>query len=349
MASRSHTAVILALVACTNGSCATHLPAPPSHLLPSIEYHGGRFGASAIRMAYFSAGEVSDRRWERRRRSEAVGYRQCPTGHRILRRDVRWYQPTLLSGQRCAAVVYTFQCTDQDPARADAIEQDRLYLLRMDEDPVAGPDCHDPFAAGGRPRTPSEEEVFAALLSTDATCAEPDQVPAAPIRVFDETRINVDVRVHPSLTHDPGYLFSPRYTPRAAALIGYSFSRAELILPRLRQPAWPPPQIRPPGIADDGRNILVTMDFGLAPSGEPYCVQLTARQGSSIWRRRIVRPGFVEQFREAVGVNRLGMSNDASRYWNPLSDARTLTLALGAELVAHADPVYAQGRPRRRP
>jgi hypothetical protein len=78
-------------------------------------------------------------------------------------------------------------------------------------------------------------------------------------------------------------------------------------------------------------------------------VQLTARQGTRIWRRRIVRPGFVEQFREAVGVDRLGMSNDPSRYWNPLSDARTLTLALGAELVAHADPVYAQGRPHSRP
>jgi hypothetical protein len=171
-------------------------------------------------------------------------------------------------------------------------------------------------------------------------CTEPDSVPADPIQVFDETRIHIGARIHPALSSLVPALIDLNYAARnPQAGIEHAFYRSQLMSPRFRRTPVP----------DDGVNILITNEYGLNAAGEPYCLQLTARQGPRIWRRTISRPGLVEQLRGEIGMTPDGRSNDPNRYWNPFMDSLSLARSLGADLASHADPVYRLGRPRSRP
>jgi hypothetical protein len=79
--------------------------------------------------------------------------------------------------------------------------------------------------------------------------------------------------------------------------------------------------------------------YALDQAGRPYCVEMTARQGSRIWRRHVARKGLVDHLQTEVGTDRDGRSNDPGRYWSPLDDARQLGAALGAHLIRRSDPV----------
>lgn len=290
---------------------------------PFAELYIGLPHGYVYRASYFTAPEVRDSRWEERRLVSARGVRICAAGHRLLRRDVRWYPANAHSGRRCAAIVYTMQCADDDPSEAGT-EQDRRYEFRLDADPPIGRNCRaDPYPDPAIQSAAAEAQL---VLPRDfwPHCAEPDIVPRDPLWVFDETRIYLRTRLQ---LDDPS---------RTASSVQYAFTLAQMIMPRVNSSPVP----------NNGTHIIITRGYGVGPSEHDYCEQLTAQQGARIWRRTITRSGDVEHLRQEVGVTRDGRSRDPTRYWTPQGDARELALSLGAYLAAHADPVYREGRGR---
>lgn len=312
---------------------------PPARLAADRTWVTGPRGY-AFRIAYFTAAETADPRWEARRLEMMKQVHACQGGERMVRRDVRWYQPTPLSGQSCAAIVYTIQCSVPNRRQPDRLDADRIGLLRQDPEPPIEAHCGEKDAAQRPPPTavalaqrmdhPTTEE----MISPTAGCEPETGSSADPVRVLPETRIRVRTLMSPGFA--AAVPFRGDWYPRIPAVhIAAAFSLAGRVLPRFRQSAVP----------DDGVNILITQEFGTARTGQPYCIRLSARQGPRHWEMRIERPGLVEQLREVVGVDRFDHSNDPQRYWYPGGDATTLAESLGAYLLHHAAPDAAFRRP----
>ena len=302
-------------------------PPPPNHI--AVEIHAVTGGAGFVyRQGYFTEAEVLDPRWEVRRREKMNQIRMCPS-YRIVRRDIRWYEATPESGQRCAAIVYSGLCAGRRGSGRDERETDRITVLRQDADRPIPAACgtKDPALTPERPR-PSDEQRRAELLSPAATCEAGEAATAEPIRLVPATRVHVRTLVHPGFAAASPEPFRADWFARIPTNAVSAFSREGRIVPQIRTSPLP----------DDGVNLLVTLEFALRRDGEPYCVQLSARQGARRWRRTIERPGFVEHLRREVAIDRHGRSNDPARYWSPAPDAILLANALGAYLLAHAAP-----------
>jgi hypothetical protein len=350
-----HRGALLVLLSGLSGSCATMpdrsvppaAPAaapvaatgpaetPPDYIAVGIDATNGGRGF-VYRQSYFSEAEVLDPRWEVRRRETMNRIRMCPT-YRITRRDIRWYEPTPESGQRCAAIIYTAWCAGPGHGNPARTEADRIAALRQDVDahPI-GRRCGDKDPAH-IPDTPSataaawhaeEEAKWTALLSTSAACDGADTETADPVRVLPETRFHVRTLASPAFRA----VVPPRFRADWLSRVPLQMTNA------LYEAGRVVPQVRTTPIEDNGVNILVTQQLSLKPDGTPYCVQLTARQGPRLWRHSIHRAGFVEQLAQSVGIDRQGRSRDPSRYWSPASDGVDLASALGAYLLRRASP-----------
>jgi len=296
-------------------------------------------GGYVFRIGYFTEGQVEDRRWEAARLRMMDSGRFC-NGFgegRIVRREVRWYEPTPVSRRRCAALVYTLHCTHPRQRPGDDLARQRILLLREDAEPPIEADCGEKDRARRPPPGPYRyNPPLQELLSPEAGCALTHARGGRPFRVTPETRIFTRTRIHPAFATHVGAHDGFGYRIPAWG-IDHAFSEASRIPPRLRETAVP----------NDGVNILVEQDFALDDTGAPYCVRLTARQGGRVWQRRLVRAGLVEHLARVVGKDRHGVSRDSSRYWAPTSDATLLAMALGSYLVAHAAPDSAFRRPWR--
>jgi hypothetical protein len=135
------------LAAIAMSACATMESAGPvpKQFGFARRYQGAPWGY-AFRAAYFTEAEMRDPRWEEWRQSAGRQMRICNGGHRLLRRDVRWYPATPLSGRRCAAVVYTMRCAHPVAnTGADRVEEYRRFSLDI-ADPPPGPNCGDKYA-----------------------------------------------------------------------------------------------------------------------------------------------------------------------------------------------------------
>jgi hypothetical protein len=169
MEGRGNRMLVAGLAAATAaGGCATLEsagPVPESFAF-NREFRGSRHGYS-FRAAYFTAAEERDARWEAWRRRAAREMQVCPNGHRLLRRDVRWYPATPLSGRRCAAIVYTVQCRSHDPRMAWTLAEDRRLSLRTEEPPIQ-PDCGDKYQREGRLERPDQAVTGPYLSSMSA-------------------------------------------------------------------------------------------------------------------------------------------------------------------------------------
>jgi hypothetical protein len=119
-----------------------HVPAPPAMMVADRTWSPTRTGYT-FRIGYFSEGEVRDARWERDRiRMMLEQGAQCsPSRRRIVRRDIRWYPATPLSGRRCAALVYTVSCGNENPTAGRTAEDDRRALLAAEPQRPIAHDC----------------------------------------------------------------------------------------------------------------------------------------------------------------------------------------------------------------
>ena len=327
--------LLLPLIAAVSGSQAAPggAPAAPPERLAANRIWTGNGRGYAFRIAYFTAAETADPRWEAARLEMMKQGRFCFSGERMLRRDIRWYEPTAASGQRCAALVYTMECTVRNHIAPDRLDADRIGFLRQDPEPPIEAGCGEKdetrrpvptaVALAQRMDVPNTEE----MISPTAGCEPAKGSSADPVRVLPETRIRVRTLMSPGFA--TAVPFRADWYPRLPAVhILAAFSLAGRVLPRIRQSAIP----------DDGVNILVSQEFGMNRAGRPYCIRLTARQGRRRWEMRIERPGLVEERRQEVGVDRFDHSNDPRRYWYPGGDAISLAESLGAYLLRHAAP-----------
>lgn len=278
-----------------------------------------------FRIAYFTDAELQDPVWEQRRLTMMRQVRFCHAGERIGRRDVRWYESTTTSGQRCAAVVYTVQCSGRQHAPGDRLSADRIGLLRADPEGPIESGCGEKDGAR-RPSSPATAPpTLHDLVSAEASCEGDDLPSAEPVQVGPETRIAFRTLVSPNLDVPGQFNESIARVPEMA--VARWFMRAGRVAPHLAASAP----------ADDGVNVMVTEAF--APWREHgYCVRLTARQGSRLWQETIRRAAYIEGRRAWVGVGMDGMSNDPARYWHPSTDAVLLSARLGSYLVANAAP-----------
>jgi hypothetical protein len=324
-----------------SGSVAAPPPplgSPPKHLTFNRYYRSSHLGY-IMRAAYFTPAQIADPRWEAARMRVASNVRICRTSERIIHRDVVWYPVASRSGQQCGAIVYTVQCDVPNLAADGDLEQDRREALRFDADPPAtGADCGEKdYTRKPQTRPISNEQLMARLLSPAAHCRAPDTSPANPIQLYSDSRLHFATEINPAFAaahpQDPRYLVEVAHTG-----VANSFSRAELMLPR----------IRPSAIGNDGINILITETYAMNAAGRPYCVQLTARQGSRLWRRTISRNGFADyRLERAVRRDTRGLPRDSNAYWTPEIDLIRLAIEFGDGLARTADPVYRRDRASR--
>jgi len=122
------TPLVLGLV--LTNSCAHR---PPALMVADRLWYPHRTGF-IFRAGYFSAAEVSDPRWERGRvrMMQEQGITCGSSGSDIVRRDVRWYPATELSGQRCAALVYTVLCERENRLATSSAEEARREVLNRE-------------------------------------------------------------------------------------------------------------------------------------------------------------------------------------------------------------------------
>jgi len=311
------------------GEPIEHGPTPPDHIRVGIEAMTSGRGHFVYRQSYFTEAQVRDPRWEVRRREKMNQIRMCPS-YRIIRREIRWYDATPLSGERCAAIIYIGLCNGARRGPDPDVETDRITLLRRDPDPPIEPGCGERESYRFDTRPPDEQRR-AAMLSSEASCLPGEWASDEPIRVGPETRFHVRALAQPEFAAAAQWQFGADATGQLGRLVEGYFYNADRVAP----------QVFESPIADNGVNVFVTVEFTLSRGGEPYCIQLSARQGAHSWRRGIERAGFLQdlvRLEREVGLTRTGLARDPSRLWSPSFDTSLLVDSLGAYLVAHAAP-----------
>lgn len=110
-------------------------PADISNIVP----HGKGI---IIALSYFNEAQIRDARWEFSRVQMTDGFK-CGTNFDIVRRDIRWYDPTPVSKVACAKVVYSLYCkpkeywgTDYDHISPEAFDNDVEKVLAA---PISSP------------------------------------------------------------------------------------------------------------------------------------------------------------------------------------------------------------------
>ncbi len=322
------------LVLAMSGSCALSPhqsgQAPPRSLTAELT---GTFGGGGYvaRTGYFTESEIRDPQWEERRLARVQGtFQVCGGRDQIISRDVRWYPATRQRRQRCAAVVYTIRCEGRSNLSWHELDLNRRRYLRQDPEPAIEAGCGEKDWARRAPRPLVSSSDLEPVLSAEAHCVGSNAFPASPLRVDPHTRLQSRTLYGLGLQRRPIPLIGG-----AAGAIQYRFDRAQRVGPILRDTP----------VADDGSNILVEQHLARDPSGEGYCISLTARQAGRVWRREIHRSRFIEQ-RPRGAITDEGLSADPARYWEPRTDARLLANALADHLLAHAGP---ETEFRRRP
>jgi len=131
----------MALLLPVAGSIASCVHAPPGIMVADRTWHPNRTGYT-FRAGYFSEAEVRDARWERGRLEmmRAQGIICTPVGN-VIRRDIRWYPATPLSGRRCAALVYTVSCGRENPMARHTADEVRSQLLAVEPQRPIERDC----------------------------------------------------------------------------------------------------------------------------------------------------------------------------------------------------------------
>ena len=274
-------------------------------------------GGFVLRHAYYMAAELADPAIERALRQDYA--RACEKGQRFVRREVRWYEPTVPGGERCAAVIHVVTCNGKPPRAVD-VARTRAALVALEPDPPIGARCQ-PSLEKMR-TTPGLFERWASQVrpTDELVCNVPNLTPDQPMHIWPSTRFGAITVVDPRLMTSSamGHVDFVRRAPEM--VIGAAASRGGELYPQFMQTGE---------ISQQGTNIAITQSIGSLPSGG-YCVVLTARQGSRIWRRSVFRSG------DSLAVLDAQVPQDADfPTASPiLRDARALMRQLRAALIS---------------
>ena len=124
-AARWRVALIAPLGLALLNGCAL---APPDRLAANRQWQNARSGY-VFAISYFTAGELSDPRWEKKRLEMMKQAIFCKTGEKIVRRDVRWFPANPVSRKRCAAVIYMVECDVPTLVPTDNLSEIRQSML----------------------------------------------------------------------------------------------------------------------------------------------------------------------------------------------------------------------------
>jgi hypothetical protein len=242
--------------------------------LTMISYAGG----FVLRHGYYTPVELTDPAIERALRQDYA--RTCEKGVRFVRRDVRWYEPTVPGGERCAAVIHVVTCNGKQPRAVD-VARTRAELVALEPDPPIGARCQP--SLDELRKIPGLFERWASQIrpTNELGCDVSDLTPDRPIHIWPTTRFGAVTLVDPGLMKSGamGYVDFVRRTPEV--IIGVAANSAGELDPQFSETGE---------ISQQGTNIAITQAIGSLPSGG-YCVVLTARQGNQIWRRIVARRG----------------------------------------------------------
>jgi hypothetical protein len=317
-------------LALLSSSCTT-TGAPPERLAAQRIWTSTT-GGFVFRVAYFSRGQIDDPRWEAKRLARMEQVQFCPGAKDVVRRQVRWYPATPISGRECAAVVYTVACrSPRLSSGSDRLDAIRRALLKRIPDPPIEPECgnKEPSAhAIARPQ-PS------ALTFSDSPVPCTDRRwQRGAMHLYPTTIGGAWVVVDRRL----GKTIHPRVLTQA--LDDEAAGAFTTVLIRTPRPRV---QFMKNGHAPEGAANIQIVER-MAPHGDGYCIDLTARQGNSVWHRGIIRDtiepidtshwGPIRRRLLAPSAQtrhaRFDRSDD---YYDPFMD----TIALSAELLEHLD------------
>jgi hypothetical protein len=277
--------------------------------------------------SYFTAGQVDNPLWEARRLSELARVKICQTGQQIVHRDVRWVAATKVSGQRCAAVIYTIACDVPTHATIDTLDQDREEALtgEIQDAPSDGCGANDSGKARNYPDSDMQQYLDAQSLLVDKqVCDFRKPRLNGIIKSLPRTRIGVTTVVDKALSARldghwqlPRLVFDFAHNPEW--IIGSALrkdGKLGAIFPTSRE------------VTSSPANIRITQTIGVGSDGRPYCVQVTARQGAQVWRRTIERSG-AEAY---AGIGLVGRETAHKPSSTPSDDERTLIQSLAQSI-----------------
>lgn len=161
-------------------------PDPPAQMTANrtwITYEGG-YG---FRAGYFSEAEMNHPAWEEGRQLLRRMAVSCHGPDKLARRDVRWFPATEQSGQKCAAVVYSYTCDGgPDPAEAETTHRD--LLDKAPDEPIER-DCGNKDAEFHSRQARAKIELERALKAAKAPPQSPKPsypIPGRPFRPLSE-------------------------------------------------------------------------------------------------------------------------------------------------------------------
>lgn len=311
--------------------CAGQGERPPERVAVDRQWITSERGM-IYEVGYFTEAQIASRAWEARRRELGGMVKRCESGKRIVRRDVRWFPATEVSGQRCAAVIYTIQCDAPTSAKEDNLARDRQSLLVGELAGEIEKGCGEKDLAKVLANSESDSirkyKKGLGMLAKREVCDFVGKDQDGPIRIFPETRIAVTAVMDEAL--------AARYPDlETIGRIDYR----ELVRRQLQASlTWGHKlsNIFPANgkVSDEPVNIRVEIALGLNRAGRPYCAQLTARQGLQVWRRTIERndppipSGAAEQAARKRGESPISQLSDSADL------AKAFATALGLPLQA---------------
>ena len=313
------------------GTLVAPVAPAPEDLIALRAYLPGSEG-SVVALGYFNHAEERDPSWEAARRHyvQKESSQKCQAGSPSIRRDIRWFPATAVSGEACAVIVYTAVCQPTNPEFERRLSLDIKNLLASDPYEPMERSCGEKSRAKVHftKWTQEVENIRDAvrireMISASAICNATDYNTSSPITIYPDTLISVRTRINKSLL---GQLKdrlrgSPYITETESALTILAY----------RDYKQDPTIARSSKVKRNGRNVFITETFGRGHDASGYCVQLTAIQGKQRWSRSIWRSTFLP--RKSYGMlDQMGLSKDPEHYWEPFADARQLAFVLGEDI-----------------
>jgi len=269
------TAAIVAM--CLLASCAGHTPrsliAKSSADIPDDLAVDRTWSSNAdgyiYSVGYFTPEQLESKAWEKERMKRRTMANFC-TSERLVSRDVRLFEPIAAGEPSCALVVYSYACSSRRPEWGSSLEYDRKQALLDEPTRPISRNCGEK----SRRNLPEPVSQIAprdgTVISERADCRTLPDAHVGRFRLRDVNYINAGTLVSPSFVREVSYPY-----PAPAQHFHHAASEEQRV--HMVIVARPLP--------DDGNNIFIEQTF--AANERTFCATLTARQGSSMWRKSI--------------------------------------------------------------
>lgn len=255
---------------------------------------------------YFTPEQERSSAWEAARVVQHNTATFCD-GEKLVRRDVRWFDPDVKGGSKCAKVVYSFSCPVKHPGWGGSLEFEREQALLEEPDGPIPANCGDKDASKS---SHAREPILSETRLTDWQIS-----PDCPHLPADETTGQFELR--PVTYIRARRLASPLFVTRLGEPVEShpGFLLALGSAPSKRHTVFVKRDIPP-----DDRTIFLDAVF-MHNEHDGYCVMLEARQGHTIWRKTVKRTSVPKRDRNMV-ENKL--SKDPAKYWDQYTDSNLL-------------------------